>query len=136
VAASPAAGLLATATSAFLTTIGVRRNVEPGGRTVLSKTGSRREEWGRGAPRTTGGPAFRVKGGSTVRRGAALGRRRLGVAVRGAVFSATAAASSAPTPHRCDGDHDRDDVGCPPTRARVRVAPMPRPVVVMPRVTG
>jgi len=71
-----------------------------------------------------------------MRRWILMGVLCLSVAVPGAVFSATAAASSAPTPHRCDGDHDRDDVGCPPTRARVRVAPMPRPVVVMPRVTG
>src|SRR5262249_15765505 len=39
VAAPPAAGLLATATSVFLTTIGVRRNVEPGGRTVFVEDG-------------------------------------------------------------------------------------------------
>src|SRR5262249_57973833 len=77
-----------------------------------------------------------AQGGTTMRRWILVGVLCLSAAVPGAVFSATAAASSAPTPHRCDGDHDRDDVGCPPTRARVRVAPMPRPVVVMPRVTG
>ena len=60
----------------------------------------------------------------------------LSVAAPGAVFSATAAASSTPTPHRCDGDHDRDDIGCPPVRRPMRMAATPRPVVVRPRVTG
>jgi hypothetical protein len=63
----------------------------------------------------------------------------LGVAASGAALGSTALASSPQKVHspvmRCDGDHDRDDVGCPTRRAKVTTVPA-RPVVAKPRLTG
>ena len=106
---------------------------------MFSTSNSRPKGWKSLAPACSylvmdAGYAASRKGGTTMRRWILVGVLCLSVAAPGAVFSATAVASSTPMPHRCDGDHDRDDVGCPPVR--VRVAPMPTPVVVRPRVTG
>src|SRR5262249_10929935 len=115
--------------------MGARRNVDSRGRTALveRRTPAGRNG-GRESPNTTGSPAFRRRRGTTMRRWILVGVLCLSVGAPGAVFSATAAASTTPS-HRCDGDHDRDDVGCP-VRRPVRVAVVPRPVVVRPRVTG
>ena len=76
-----------------------------------------------------------------MRRWMIVGVLCLGMAASGMTVATTALASSpqsghAQVSHRCDGDHDADDVGCPTVRVlRPAAAPAPR-VAGRARMTG
>ncbi len=64
-----------------------------------------------------------------------LGMAATGTALGTSAFASAPRSGDPPASHRCDGDHDRDDIGCPTVRVVRPAVAAPR-VVARARLTG